>query len=70
MPKLLNDNHIDVVLMLSICPETFSYVLSETVYAKVPVIALDVGAIGNRVKEMDVGIVLDSNSDYKKIIGG
>lgn len=68
LPKLLNDNHIDVVLMLSICPETFSYVLSETVYAKVPVIALDVGAIGNRVKEMDVGIVLDSNSDYKKII--
>lgn len=68
LPKLLNDYHIDLVLMLSICPESFSYVLSETAYAKIPVIALDIGAIGNRTKQMGIGIVLDYKSDYKKII--
>lgn len=68
LPKLLNDNHIDLVLMLSVCPESFSYVLSETIYAKTPVIALDIGAIGSRVKQMDIGLVLDYNSNYKDII--
>jgi len=68
LPKLLNDNHIDLVLMLSVCPESFCYVLSETVYSRTPVIALDIGAVGNRVKQMDIGLTLDCNSDYKKII--
>lgn len=67
LPKLLNDNHIDLVLMLSICPESFSYVLSETIYSKTPIIALDIGAVGNRVKNANVGMVLDYNSDYRQI---
>lgn len=68
LPKLLNDNHIDLVLMLSVCPESFSYVLSETICSKTPVIALDIGAIGSRVKQMDIGLVLDYNVNYKQII--
>jgi len=68
LPKLLNDHHIDLVLMLSICPESFSYVLSETAYSKIPVIALDIGAIGNRTRQMGIGIVLDYKSNYKQII--
>lgn len=68
LPKLLNDNHIDLVLMLSICPESFSYVLSEVAYSKIPVVALDIGAIGNRVKEMNIGLTVKYESNYKDII--
>lgn len=68
LPKLLNDYDIDVVLLLSICPESFSYVLSETLLAKVPVVCFDIGAIGNRVKKYKAGIVLDVNSNYLDVI--
>lgn len=68
LPKLLNDNHIDLILMLSICPESFSYVLSETIVSKIPVVALDIGAIGNRVKQMKIGSVIDYKSNYSEII--
>ena len=68
LPKLLNDNKIDLVLMLSVCPESFSYTLSETMIAKVPVLTFDIGAIANRVKKYGVGKVIPYNSNYESII--
>ena len=55
----LRKNKIDLVCILSICHETFSYVLSESINAKIPVMAFDVGAVGNRIKKMNCGIVVD-----------
>ena len=42
---------IDVVCILSKCPETFSYTLSEALQCHVPVIVTDIGALGQRVRE-------------------
>ena len=67
LPKLLNDNKIDLVLLLSVCPESFSYVLSEIEYAKIPVITIDIGALGSRVKKDKVGWVIPYNASYKLI---
>ena len=67
LPKLLNDNKIDLVLLLSICPETFSYVLSEVEFAKIPCLAFDIGAIGNRIKKDKIGWTIPYNSSYKEI---
>jgi len=55
----LTKNKIDLVCILSICHETFSYVLSESVNAKIPVMGFDVGAVGNRIKKLNCGITLD-----------
>lgn len=68
LPKLLNDNKIDLVLMFSICPESFSYVLSETMIAKIPVISLNVGAIANRINKTNIGKVIDYHNNYDNII--
>ena len=51
----LNLHKIDIIVILSLWPETFCYTLSEAVAYKRPVIAADVGALGARTKEMQCG---------------
>lgn len=55
LPKLLRDHHIDLICILSICPETFCYTLSEAVLCNTPVLATDMGASGERVKRHGYG---------------
>lgn len=52
---LLQVIHPDIALNLSICPETFSYVLSEAFIAGIPVIGTNLGAFGNRIKNDENG---------------
>ncbi len=66
--KLLKENNIDVILLLAIWPETYSYVLTETVLANVPVMALDLGAQGDRIKENDLGWVLDRDVTFEEVL--
>lgn len=65
LPKLLNDNHIDLVLLTSILPESFSYTLSETLFAGIPCVSYNLGAMANRIKKEDIGWVIDKKSDFK-----
>lgn len=58
LPVLLKEHEIDVVGILSIWPETYSYTLTEAVSNGVPVIAIDIGALGRRMKELDCGWVV------------
>jgi len=51
LPQLSIDNQIDLVCMFNICPETYSYTLTETYMARVPVLSYDIGAIGDRLKK-------------------
>ena len=51
LPQKLVKNQIDLVCMFSVCPETYSYTLSETFMAKIPVLAYDLGAIADRIKK-------------------
>ena len=59
LPKKLNDDHIDLVLFLNNCIESFSYTLSEVMYAQIPSMSFDIGAIANRIKKYDIGWVID-----------
>lgn len=50
LPQLLLDNQIDLVCLFPIWPETYSYTLTESYMAKIPVISYDIGAIAERLK--------------------
>ena len=59
LPRLLRDDEVDLALLLSIWPESYALTLDECLQAGVPVIALDHGAIADRVKRRGGGILVD-----------
>lgn len=52
---LLREYKINLICILSVWPETFCYTLSEALAEGIPVIATDVGALGERVRKMNCG---------------
>lgn len=54
----LNLHKIDIIVILSLWPETFCYTLSEAIVYKRPVIVTDIGALGERTKQMKCGWVV------------
>lgn len=64
LPKLLEDNKVDLVCILSIWHETFCYTLTETVAMGIPVLVSNVGALAERVKQMQCGWIVE---DYKNV---
>lgn len=58
MGKILFENQIDIALLLSIIPETFSFTLSEVILAEIPTLALDLGAIRDRISRYKTGILI------------
>jgi glycosyltransferase involved in cell wall biosynthesis len=59
LPRLLRRDGVDLALLLSIVPESYSLGLGECVQAGVPVLAFDLGALGDRVPELDAGRLVD-----------
>lgn len=49
LPRLLRRDGVDLALLLSIVPESYSLVLDECAAAGVPVIAFRLGAVGDRL---------------------
>lgn len=68
LPQLLINNNIDLVCMFTTWPETYSYTLTESYMAKVPVLTFDIGAVGDRVKEDNLGWTIQLTKDAKKIL--
>jgi glycosyltransferase involved in cell wall biosynthesis len=50
LPRLLAADEVDLALLLSIVPESYGFTLSECRAAGVPVLAFDLGALGERVR--------------------
>ncbi|WP_188052248.1 glycoside hydrolase family 99-like domain-containing protein [Aureimonas fodinaquatilis] len=48
----------DIIFLSSICPETYSYALSEALTAGLYPVAFDIGAIASRIKSLEWGTVL------------
>ncbi len=67
LPGLLKKYQIDLVCILSVWPETFCYTVSEALLCKVPVLASDLGAIGERVKASGCGIFVDVRQGVQAI---
>jgi len=61
LPKLLEEAGTHVVLFPSICPETFSFTLSEIFAMNIPVVGFDIGAQGNRIEAYEKGITVPMN---------
>lgn len=56
---LLEGYGIDLVCLLPLWAETFSYTLSEAAISGIPVLATDIGAISERIKAEDIGFLVD-----------
>lgn len=44
LPKVLKEENVNIILFPSICPETFSYVVQEMKMLSYPIVAFDLGA--------------------------
>ncbi|SFP37933.1 Glycosyltransferase, GT2 family [Butyrivibrio proteoclasticus] len=49
LPRLMEEFDVDLVCILSIWPETYSYTLSEAILCEKPVLVSDMGALGQRM---------------------
>ena len=59
LPARLRAARIDLALLPSIWPEAHCLVLDECALAGVPVVAFDLGALGERVRAGDLGVLVD-----------
>ena len=66
--KIIQHRKINMILMPSIVPETFSYTLSEAMEMKLPIVAFDIGAQGNRVKGYKLGKVISVDSSSSTLL--
>jgi glycosyltransferase involved in cell wall biosynthesis len=68
LPHLLRRERVDLALLLSIVPESYSLVLDECVSAGVPVIAFDLGAVGERLPHLGAGELMSLESGAEGIV--
>lgn len=66
LPDLLQENEIDLIGIFSMWRETFCYTLSEAIASRIPILASDVGALGERVKSLQCGWVIEDFHDSDK----
>lgn len=66
LPELMEKYEIDLVCILPIWPETYCYTLSEAIMCGVPVIATDIGALGERMRELDCGWLVSVEHAYEE----
>jgi len=60
LPKIVEQEGIDLFLLPSICPETFSFTTEEIVSMGYPLMVFDIGAPAERVRNYERGVVLGS----------
>jgi len=58
LPDIIAQEQIDIFLIPSICPETFSYTTQEIMMMQMPLMVFDVGAPAERVAHYEKGHVL------------
>ena len=58
---LLVEYNIDLVCIFSIISETFCYTLSEAYSNQVPILGMDVGAVGERIRKLQCGWLVSPN---------
>lgn len=62
LPSIVVKQGVNVILMPSVVPETFSYTISEAMAMGLPIVAFDLGAQGSRVKNYEFGKVVPLGS--------
>ncbi|MBO6154366.1 MAG: glycosyltransferase [Lachnospiraceae bacterium] len=64
---MLAADGIDAIMILSKCPETFCFTLSEAWQSGIPVIGLNNGAVGERIIKSQTGWVFDEKNIVEDI---
>lgn len=67
LPRIMSRYKIDVVLIPSVCPETFSYTTSEAMSMGIPVACYNMGAPAERVSKYEHGLMLDEIAPQKNL---
>jgi len=65
---ILSCNDIDLICILSLVEETYCYTLSESILAGIPVLASNVGALGQRVKALNCGWLIPGVVTYGEVL--
>lgn len=65
LPQLIYENDIDLFLISSVWPETFSYTAEEIIIMGMPVACFDLGAPAERVKSYEKGLILNQKEPSK-----
>lgn len=68
LPSLLKIYNIDVICILSLWPETYSYTLTEAVLNGIPVIVTNIGALGERTDKYNYGWTVDTNNVTAEVL--
>lgn len=63
LQSIVEKNRISMVLFPSLCPETFSYLVSELLMMQIPVLCFDCGAQAEKIRCYQNGTVLKSTDD-------
>lgn len=63
LENILIKHKISCVLFPSLCPETFSYLVSELMMMKIPVLCFDYGAQAEKIKCYEKGVLLKNKED-------
>lgn len=57
--KIVNEIRPNYIGLMSICPETYSHTLTESIATGIPIIATDLGALKERVEKDNIGWVVN-----------
>ena len=68
LPRLLARERPDSILFLSVVPETYNFVLSAALATGLPIVALDAGAIGERLQNVEPATVLPLNATTEQLL--
>jgi len=58
LPDLTVENDIDIYIIPSICPETFSYATQEVIEMDMPIACFNLGAQAERVRSYNNGVII------------
>ena len=62
LPDIVEEKEIDLIVIPSIWPETFSYTTSEAIQLNVPVACFDVGAQKDKVKSLKRKVIFSDRN--------
>lgn len=68
LPDILASAQCQLALFLSVWPETYCYTLSEALAAGLIPVGYDIGAVGDRIRGLDVGITVPHPSSPEQIV--
>ncbi len=59
LPEIVEEYNIEIILILSVIPETFSYTTQEAIMLGLPVICFNLGAQAEQIQKYEKGILVD-----------